>query len=480
MDTDLQIPNRKFTYAMYLIMAVALYFVFFQRLNGFHIRLWDESTFAVSAYEMLQAGDYLTPYSHGFKDNVWNLKPPLLLWVQMVFIKLLGFNELAVRLPSAIAGSLIAILLFIFTKRRSGLLFAYTVFFVYVSSAAVSSFHTGRTADPDAIYSLFILLSLYAFYEWIKSEQSRCVFMSFFWLTLAYFTQGIFALFYLPVLLGAAFYFKKAKQLFTSRAFLEGMALLIVTAAVYIILRNHEGPYLMAWTNDVLKTLAITEQTEELDFYVNRLFFGKFLWSILVIPGCFLMFKQASEKQFFIYLLFCFLLHILILSIVPVKHLWYAMPDLIILILFSSAAVYTLVQTIKREDTLRAGVLMLMLVVSIPYYFSARQSYKNEIPEDQKNEEAMAIYAFKQKKSGTLNGTVFLTTEFDLPLLFYKYYAKERGERMEIHKEVGKYPALKVILVRDGELLKQLQAKYNIELLEEFGPVKRVRVVSLR
>lgn len=480
MTTNVHTPSRSFLYSTYLVMALALYFVFFQRLNGFHIRLWDESTYAVNAYEMMLEGDLLTPYSHGFKDNVWNLRPPLLLWIQMLFIKLFGFSELAVRLPSAIAGSLTAILLFLYTQRKLGPLFAYCVFFVYLSSAAVSTYHTGRTADPDALYSLFIVLMLFTFFEWLQTEQSKKLFMSFLWLTLAYFTQGIFALFYLPVILGAAFYFKKGKLLLFSRAFHEGLALLVVTAAVYIFLRNHEGPYVMAWTNDLTRTLAITDQSEGLDFYVNRLFFGKFIWFILVIPGCFLFLKQTNEHFLFKYLLFCFGIHFVILSVVPVKHVWNALPDLSILIVFASAGVYTLVQNMNRKDTLRAGFAMLLLIVSIPYYFSARQSYKNEIPEEQKEEEAMAIYAFKHKKSGKLNGTVFLTSEFDLPLLFYKYYAKEHNERMEIHKEVGKYPRYKEIIVRDGDLMQQLQSTYQLEVVEEQGSVKRMKVISLR
>src|SRR3989344_4807003 len=105
-------------FSIYLILTLLLYFVFFQHLDSFHIRNWDESMFAVNAYEMIQNNNYIVPYYKNLPD-MWNSKPPLQLWVQIFFIKLLGYNELAIRLPSALAGSLSALILFFTIKKRT-------------------------------------------------------------------------------------------------------------------------------------------------------------------------------------------------------------------------------------------------------------------------------------------------------------------------------------------------------------------------
>jgi len=34
---------------------------------------------------------------------MWNTKPPLMIWCQVISMKLLGINEWAIRLPSALA-----------------------------------------------------------------------------------------------------------------------------------------------------------------------------------------------------------------------------------------------------------------------------------------------------------------------------------------------------------------------------------------
>ena len=55
-----QLNSQK--YSIYLLLAVVLYFVFFQHLDSFHIRNWDESMFAVNAFEMSNNRNFVVPY----------------------------------------------------------------------------------------------------------------------------------------------------------------------------------------------------------------------------------------------------------------------------------------------------------------------------------------------------------------------------------------------------------------------------------
>ena len=77
------------------------------------MRLWDESIYSVNTYEMIQNGKYFSLYFDGAPD-LFNTKPPLINWIQICFVKLIGYNELALRLPSAIAATLTIVVLFVF------------------------------------------------------------------------------------------------------------------------------------------------------------------------------------------------------------------------------------------------------------------------------------------------------------------------------------------------------------------------------
>ena len=67
------------------------------------IWVWDESRLANSAIEMAHSGLSLVP-TYGGRPDHWSTKPPLAIWLMSMSIRAMGPSELAVRLPSALAG----------------------------------------------------------------------------------------------------------------------------------------------------------------------------------------------------------------------------------------------------------------------------------------------------------------------------------------------------------------------------------------
>lgn len=92
--------------------------------------LWepDEPRFAEATRQMLERGDYLTPW---FNDRPRFEKPVLLYWLQLPFFAALGATETAARLPSAIAALLAVLASYAIARElvspRAGLLAAITL-----------------------------------------------------------------------------------------------------------------------------------------------------------------------------------------------------------------------------------------------------------------------------------------------------------------------------------------------------------------
>src|SRR5262245_13578306 len=63
----------------------------------------SEGRYASVSMEMLDGGDWLVPHLLGRPHLT---KPPLIYWLQASCLRVLGHNEMAMRLPSAVAGSL--------------------------------------------------------------------------------------------------------------------------------------------------------------------------------------------------------------------------------------------------------------------------------------------------------------------------------------------------------------------------------------
>src|SRR5690606_31525207 len=134
----------------YLLLAILIYLPLFEFLDSLTIQIWDEARLAINAYEMLNNGNFIVTYFEGEPD-MWNTKPPLLIWFQVLFMKILGVNELAVRLPSAIAALFTCITLLVFSlKYFKRFWFGFIVVFILVTSSGYVNIHASRTGDYDA------------------------------------------------------------------------------------------------------------------------------------------------------------------------------------------------------------------------------------------------------------------------------------------------------------------------------------------
>lgn len=156
-----------------LIIGVILFVSFF-RLGATTLFDVDEAVFAEATKEMVKTGDFITPTYNGLKRYD---KPILFYWAMAASYKAFGINEFAARVPSAVAGVLLALSIFFFVKRFLGdryavwstISFVLSIFFFIYSHAAVT----------DMLLTLFITLSLFCFYLFNDADLSDVHISSF-------------------------------------------------------------------------------------------------------------------------------------------------------------------------------------------------------------------------------------------------------------------------------------------------------------
>ena len=138
----------------YFLLAVLLYMPLFGHLNTLAIREYDEARLALNALEMYQNNNFLVTHFSG-QPEMWNTKPPLLIWMQVFWMKLIGVGELAVRLPSAIAALLTCVILLVFCQRYlRSFWFGCIAVLVLITAEGYVSIHGTRTGDYDALLTL--------------------------------------------------------------------------------------------------------------------------------------------------------------------------------------------------------------------------------------------------------------------------------------------------------------------------------------
>ena len=119
-DTNLEQMIKRFflhkkhrDIAIILLLAILCYFPIFLHLTSRTIQIFDEARPACNAYEMAHDRNLIVTQYEGSPD-MWYTKPPLMIWLQVICIKIFGLNELSIRLPAAIAALLTCALIFFF------------------------------------------------------------------------------------------------------------------------------------------------------------------------------------------------------------------------------------------------------------------------------------------------------------------------------------------------------------------------------
>jgi len=463
---------------VYLVLLSTLYFVFFQHLDSFHILNWDESMFAVNACEMINNNDLIGLFYKNVPD-LFNTKPPMQVWLQVLFIKLIGYNELAIRLPSALASSFSALLLFYFIRKRHSLIFALCVFFVFVTSLGVATFHTGRTGDADALLAFLIVCYCVSFYKWLFENKSVSLFYFFVFLTLAFLTKSIAALLFMPALLIVVLYFKKISLLFKDKWFYIGFILFAATSIGYLFLRNVSNPgYINTLiNNDAGRYNTVLDSHEApFDFYFNGLYEERFKWIILLLPGVLLMWFNSKLRPATVFLFVLFISYFIVLSGSVSKAAWYDLPLYPILSIFCGYTLYVLIMKFNSNQIHFLNAAMLFFIFVTPLYFTFRNSYKSEIKPGDKKLEILNEYAFRNKNNQSLNNVTFLTIYNDRPLYFYKYKLNAKGLDFNVTNSLDSLKENNLVIVAEDSLKNAVLKKYKCIIIDEYKSVLKVKI----
>jgi 4-amino-4-deoxy-L-arabinose transferase-like glycosyltransferase len=239
------------------LFLVACSFVFLMNLGVPPIQMWDESRLAVNALEMALNGNLIVTHFEGSPD-MWNTKPPLLIWMIALCMKIFGYNEFALRLPSALAAMSTAIIIFILaSKYLKDLKISLVSGLVLITSYGFIGYHTGRSGDYDALLVLWITIYSLSYFIYLHSNEQKT--QNFYWsiatvtIILAVLTKGIAGILPLPgILLYTAYQKKMGKLLFSSRFYIS---LILFSGVVlgYYFLREHYNPgYITAVLNNEL------------------------------------------------------------------------------------------------------------------------------------------------------------------------------------------------------------------------------------
>lgn len=438
--------KKHLLFGLFLLIC---YFPLFLHLDTLSLRLWDESRQAVNALEMALNGNLIVTYFEG-QPELWNTKPPFLIWVQAFFMKVLGYNELAVRLPSALAG-LGTILLFFYYchKVLKNKLLGYVFGLLLITVGAYINTHGTRTGDYDAMLTLWENMYFLAFlsYSFVTDKNKKSILL---WLTalgiiLAFLTKGIAGFFFLPALAIYAFVTGEFRNLFQSKHFYLTAFTVASVVIGYYAIRDYISPgYFSAVQAAELGGRFLETQgghQQDWLFYISDLYHNNRLgnWLFFLPLGLVLglLEKGKIRNMTWLIILNC-LIVFLILSSSATRVRWYLVPLYPLLIFIAAIGISSLlqglIQLLQHKEISKTGIyitstLTVFALIYLPYSDIIHRIY---LPKDDKWEWQKTQYRDFMEQTSQHPAYTILSPKYNGHVIFYKKVYNDTKEGYHI------------------------------------------------
>lgn len=428
-------------YAKVFLVAISLlcatYMIFF-KLDGFPIYIWDEAIYANNAIEMVKSGDPIVLKVDNV-NSTYNSKPPLVIWAQALCIKVFGPNELAIRLPSALAalGTCIVLLLFSHKTLNNIVVGAIAVIVLTTTPGYIRN-HLTRTGDLDSVLvfwiTLYTCLALHYIIHRPPNYKKYFSLITLF-IVLGFYSKSIAALLPLPGLFLATFVNHSTRSILKIR-FLYVCALIgaICCIAFYVIRELIEGGYIeVVLFSEYLRYFKNIMPWHEQPFYhyFTNLYTKGFLVPYLFILP-FLIYaavKDVSTKAITLMLLIFTLSFMIVISVPKNRLEWYDAPIYPFISLIMAIGAFNAIRFLylHRHKTYHVWALATIIFIAfITWSFSItykRINHNNNVPFVELEREGIFMRELHFKRPDIKDYSVVMHVEHEAHLTHARWYA---------------------------------------------------------
>lgn len=425
---------------IFLIFLLS-YFPLCNRINSYCIQSWDESRNITNAIEMLDNHKYITRYFEN-KPDMWDLKPPFLVWFQVLSFRLLGFTETAARLPSMVFSLLtVAFLLWMGWKLNQSLLTGFLGVLILVSSQGYIGEHMARFGDHEAMLGFFVCTM--TGFAWLFSETGDNRYLLGFILSLflGWFTKNIIAFMFLP---GMFFWFTGSGKLhlfFKNKVFWIATASMVLLIVSYYLARESSSPgYIKeVWMNELFGRYF--DQSENYHYHKNEFWyywkgftegrFNPYVYWFLAGMAFALFRPDLKHRKFLLFTGIILLCYFFVLS-AGTKNFWYDGPVYPMAALFIGVFIIALFDYMvwTPGKWILAGLLALNI---IPAYARAVE-FTLQPDKNASHPLQSMCYYLKDSSNPVPQKLVLLPEGFYTPLYFYIAQKKSENKKLQIKK----------------------------------------------
>lgn len=464
------------------------------KINVLPYRIWDEARLATNAYEMTKAGSPLITTMDGAPD-MWNTKPPLMVWAQAICIRVHGLSEFSVRFPAAFSGVLTILLLSLFVYYITKSVWVGVLSAVILStSTGYIGYHGTRYGEYDGMLTLFTTAYLISFFMYTEAQgpsRNRYLMLFFLLITAAVFTKSIAGLFFTPALFFYLIIRKQFISTVTNKWFYLGCVGLVIFVGGYYVLRNYYNPgYLQAvYNNELGGRFAQTNENHVYPWYyylkeAKESGFTNWFWLLpLSIVICFTL-KTKSRIKVYGFLMLCAIVYLSVISISKTKLPWYSLPVYPLFAAIGALTVFHIINIIYKYAPVSKYLItsIVVILISIKPTYDIYNFIKYQYDDLSANNFYAPSYFLRDAINGSrnLSNSVYLYAEY-CPQ--YRLYIKRLNiDGNNIHEECctgnNIFKQDDRVIANDEVSKNYITNNYNYQILENFYSVNLFLIKS--
>ena len=254
-----------------------------------------ESNYALTAREMLESGDYISPRIYG---SYWYDKPIFFYWELILGFKIFGVNEFGARFFPAVFALLNVGLVYWFAKKLYGAKTAFCSALIF--STTTSFFYLSKAVITDMAFIFFFNAVLVSFYMAYSSGCRRLYLASFFFAGLATLTKGPIGILMPGLILLIFLIVRKRPGELLRMMWLPGMAIFCAICYWYYQMYELHGSDFITnffGVHNFLRATVSEHSRDDVWYYYTMIFLlGFFPWSFLMLCQIKRRFAELREK----------------------------------------------------------------------------------------------------------------------------------------------------------------------------------------
>jgi 4-amino-4-deoxy-L-arabinose transferase-like glycosyltransferase len=481
----------------FLLFLVFIYFICFYQLDSFCMLDWDESRVAKSSYELSKSDDMVI-VTYQDQPDLWSTKPPFLNWVQAIFIKTLGLNELAVRLPSAFAGAGLLLFLFFYLKKNFGDIFlAYLVPLILGTSGGFYQLdHSFRSADYDGMLTFFLFLGCMSFFSYLQfnPHKKTLLYLSFLFFSLAVLTKGIAGFFLFPGLFIYCITSKKILQLIKTPHFYFSFLVFLMISFGFYFLREVKLPgYIKAVNTMELfgrYNNTFDNHSKEVNIWLNftHLMDNRFNLYYLLIPFSLAIMPFLKNYAFKSLVLFSNIISFSLLGILLLsksKNTWYDLPAIPFLSINAGLSLVIIRDLISEKiDWYKHFMRDVSYSVILTFIFcfgfvgALINIYAPPSTKTASYKYSTVVQNYIKQHRAAKN-SIYLAELTQSQAFYFDIANNKQG----LNLKTGSYKDIeigKTYITAHDYVQQQVESNYNFTLLDTYDEIKVYRIISLK